>query len=700
MAQTSPQSFRGLHYDMARGNYESYATLRRIVRLCSELGLNELVLYMEDLWRYRKHPALSNPHCYDPAEMGALAEYAAERGVDFIPSLTTLGHSIHILEKPAYRHLAFPGQPWEFDVLQPEVFDLFADLFDEVLPHFSSPWVFVNGDEMHLHHLTDEAREVARKKSLGHLYGTAMGKICNLVLERGKRPIVWHDILLHHADALDYLPKEAVIAYWFYDYQPTYPAIPYFCSRGYDVLACPGVMKTALNGPAYGRALASILGQARAAALNASGPDSASYPRGAGAATGRCLGTMTTVWEQCTWKMALLGIYATARWTQDADLPLARVLGDFAADVFGTRSPRLGKAWYAASNEDYRMRILTEAEAGPRSQAERALLTKERTRRTRRIAADATVLEAAQARKNADLQKYLQKYARDLRRVRRLPRYGATETTLLTPPLVDATDRSCRLLETQTAYGHRLLVLTNGLLAVAVLPQFGATLAEWAVLGEAPWAPVTCAYERWAAAEPRVPGDPALGSPWGAGSLGGWRECLYYNARLQPSSIWGRPFQAKILSRGPEQVSVQFTGRNEVAQLQRVVTLKRGRRSVEIDATATNRFQPGYLALQPNAGHTLPESCVPVLRLMEGKDGVPRSLLDHDGSLHFQPQANSLRVESLINGHYLALSWRRGEVDRMLTDMGAEYFTLEPLGTEKWCEKGESVRLRLKYEMG
>ena len=89
----------------------------------------------------------------------------------------------------------------------------------------------------------------------------------------------------------------------------------------------------------------------------------------------------------------------------------------------------------------------------------------------------------------------------------------------------------------------------------------------------------------------------------------------------------------------------------------------------------------------------------PVARLIEGPDGAPRSLLDHDGSLHFVPAGTSLRVESPLNGHYLALSWRRGDVDRMLTDMGPEYFTLEPLGTERWCNTGDSVRLRLRYEM-
>jgi hypothetical protein len=243
------------------------------------------------------------------------------------------------------------------------------------------------------------------------------------------------------------------------------------------------------------------------------------------------------------------------------------------------------------------------------------------------------------------------------------------------------------------------LVLTNGLLAVGILPEFGGTVLEWVVLGENQWAPVSSGYDRWAAASPRVPGDPALGSPWGAAGIGGWRECIYYNARLQPSSIWGRPFKAKILSQGPEQVAVECAGHNEVAELRRVVTLRQGKRTIAIDSTATNRLQPGYLAIQPNAGHILPGTCTPVARLIEGPDGAPRSLLDHDGSLHFVPQATSVRVVSPLNEHFLALSWQRGDVARMLTDMSGEYFTLEPLGTEKWCNKGESVRLRLKYEM-
>ena len=122
---------------------------------------------------------------------------------------------------------------------------------------------------------------------------------------------------------------------------------------------------------------------------------------------GVALGTMTTVWEQCDWKMALLGTYATARWTHNPDLPLDRLLADFSKDLLGEKAPKVGKAWYHASNEDYRLRILGEALSGPRSPQELALLKPEVEARTQRLAKDAQVLAEAKASINPDLGRYL-----------------------------------------------------------------------------------------------------------------------------------------------------------------------------------------------------------------------------------------------------------------------------------------------------
>ncbi|HEY3416716.1 MAG TPA: family 20 glycosylhydrolase, partial [Armatimonadota bacterium] len=347
------QPFRGVHYDVARGNYDSLTSLRRLIRYSADCGLNELVLYMEDLWRYQHHPQLANAHAYRLEDMQALAEYAARHGVDFIPSLTTMGHSFHILEKPAYRHLAFPGEQPDFDVFNPAVYQLFAELFDEVLPHFTSPYVFINGDEVRHVDLSEEAREEARQHGIGSIYGRGMGKIAQLVIDRGRRPIMWHDMLLHHPDSLAYLPKETIIAFWYYDYQPDYPALNFFCEQGYDVIAAPGLMDNH-ELPMNARALPSIQGQARAAQQCIA----------ANPGTGACLGTMTTVWEKARWQHAQLAIYATGRWTEDAEIPQQQVLKDFPRDVFGLPNSPAGDAWTEASRQMLLVGLLANAQAG------------------------------------------------------------------------------------------------------------------------------------------------------------------------------------------------------------------------------------------------------------------------------------------------------------------------------------------------
>jgi hypothetical protein len=687
----NPQQFRGVHYDLARGNYDTVASLRALVDFMAECELNALVLYMEDLWRYRMHPRLANPHAYDIGEMGQLAAYAAYRGVDCIPSLTTLGHAKHILEKPDYRHLAFPGERADFDVLNPAVYTLFGELFDEVLPSFTSPYVFINGDEVNLSCLSEEARALAGERGIGALYGMGMAKLAQLVLDRGRRPILWHDMLLHHPDSLAYLPKEAIIAYWFYDFQPEYHAIDYFTGQGYDVIAAPGILRYDWL-PDDARALPSIAGQARAADAN----------RAHGAGPGRCLGTMTTIWEKLKWRGAALSIYATGRWTRDAALSTETVLAEFASDVFGMDQPQLGAAWRESTLDLGTAYLLTTALAGPRDAEETQAIAASLADTRAHLSTLTAVMEAGQPVQNTALHARVRAMAGEMAHYApEIAPYTVPSQPLHSVSLVDPTDRSCRVIEAQTSFGHRLCVLTNGLLAIAVLPDFGATMIEWTLLGDAPWSVVGSGYDRWAAQAPRVPGDPALGSPWGAQRLGGWRNTIYFNARLHPSSLWGRPFSVDVLQEA-DAVSLICRGANEVAEVTQAVRLVRDARTVEVTTTAINRFMPGYLGIQPNPVHQFPGTSSALLTRTENTEqgALTCSLLEQDGTKTLRPRGTVLRVASPRDGHYIEVRFRADEVNSILMDVAAEGFTLEPFRTPRFCAVGEGVAQHLTYEVG
>ncbi len=693
----TPQQFRGVHYDLARGNYDSYDSLRALVTYMAECGLNELVLYMEDLWRYPSHPKLANAHAYDIADMGRFAAWSAEQGVDFIPSLTTLGHARHILEKPEYRHLAFPGERADFDVLNPAVYQLFAQLFDDVLPHFTSPYVFINGDEVNLSAISEDARALAREQGIGALYGMGMQRMAQMVLARGRRPIMWHDMLLHHPDSLAWLPKETIIAYWFYDYQPKFEAIDYFAKQGYDVLAAPGILYHGWL-PDDARALPNLVGQARAA--------SASPSPEWGEGAGRCLGTMTTIWEKLRWRDSMLAIYATGRWSNDSAASEDAVLADFAGDVFGMDAPTLGAAWVEASRALGQVYRLGLAQAGRRDATTQAELSAVADAARANLAAQTAVIAAGTPAKNPELHARAVEMAAEMRAFQpEAASYDPPTFPLLTPVLVDPADTTCRVIEARTEFGHRLCVVTNGLLAIAVLPEFGGVMLEWTLLGDRPWSVVGANYPRWAAASPKVPGDPALGSPWGANRLGGWRSTIYYNARLQPSSQWGRPCAIETHCEG-NAVALICRGGNEVGDLEQVIRLMPDSRLLEITLTATNRFAPGFLGLQPNPTHLFPGVPGPLVRRVvypacDFECEVPTNvdlLLEHDGTMNFIPPTPRVRLEAA--GHYLDLRYRADEVERLLTDVGPDAFTLEPFSRPRFCQIGESVSMHLTYEVG
>jgi hypothetical protein len=695
-AQSSRPMFRGIHYDLTRGNMDSLDSLRRLARLVAGAGLNELVLYMEDRWKYLRHPQLSHPRAYKLEDLERLAQYAKTEGVDLVPSLTTMGHSRHILEKPRYRHLAFPNSA-EFNVLNPAVYELLDDLFREVLPYFSSPYVFINGDEMNLSQLSDKALVVARERGLGALHGEAMGRIARMVLEYGRRPIMWHDMLFHHPEGLDHIPEGTIIACWSDDYQPAYPAAPFLCSLGFDTITVPALLPGRQVNADYSRGIPGIERQIKEAVLM---PRFSHWQETA--RNGQCLGSMTVLGGQTGWRDSSLGVYATGQWMRHPQLSRDRVLRSFARDFFGMNHPGLGRAWVEASLESERAVRWKAALAESRRPAEKQILENHLKKIRKRLKQSVATLLRGKATRNFSAHHCLKERARAMLVLKRLKPTPLPAPKLLAPSLIDARDQHCHLVERRTRYGHRLVVLTNGQIAVAILPEFGAAMIEWVVLDDQPWSVIHSNYAEWASERRHIPGDPALGSPWSAHMLGGWRETVFFNARLSPSSLWGRRFTLQVRKCTDNRVTVECIGQNEVAEIRRKVTLVRGRRTITIETEAINRMGACYLALQPGALFGFPGVTEASLRLSEisGKRRTSRFLLEHDGTRRFEPKGNIVRVESPFTGHYLQLFFHRPEVAQFLTEDTRCGFTLDPLGAIRPCREGQSVRLNLEYEIG
>ncbi|HEB91431.1 MAG TPA: hypothetical protein ENI85_17785, partial [Deltaproteobacteria bacterium] len=126
---------RGIMLDVSRGKVPTHETLESLIELCSDLRVNVLMLYVEHTFAFRKHPEIGAGSSPLTAEsVLALDAFAADRGVELIPCLQSLGHMERVLSIDRYAGLAESERHWSVSPGHPGTIRLLSDLYDEFLP--------------------------------------------------------------------------------------------------------------------------------------------------------------------------------------------------------------------------------------------------------------------------------------------------------------------------------------------------------------------------------------------------------------------------------------------------------------------------------------------------------------------------------------------------------------------------------------
>jgi HAMP domain-containing protein len=231
---------RGVMLDVSRGKVPSEASLRELIDLCAALKLNVLMLYTEHTFRFRRHPEIGRDDSpLDADTMRRLDAYAAERFVDLIPTLQSLGHMAHILGLERYAQLAETEMAWTIAPGEPGSQALLADLYDEYLPCFRSRFFNANCDEPWD---LGRGRSKARAEALGPggLYLEHVRRIRDLAAVHGKRTMIWGDVVHAHPDRIPEIERDLILLDWWYEADFDYERVAVFAERGLDFLVCPG----------------------------------------------------------------------------------------------------------------------------------------------------------------------------------------------------------------------------------------------------------------------------------------------------------------------------------------------------------------------------------------------------------------------------------------------------------------------------
>lgn len=244
---------RGVMLDLSRGKVPTMADLYRYVDLMADLKINELQLYTEHTFAYQQHREVwQNYSPMTGEQILLLDQYCQDRFIDLVPNQNSFGHMKEWLVHERYHHLAEQLDGWNvrgvrvdgpFSLcpLEPAVLPFLGELYDELLPHFTSPYFNVGCDET-FDVGQGRSKEAVEQHGEHRVYIDLLLKIYDLVKARGKVMQFWGDIIIKAPEFIAELPTEQIVALeW--GYEANYPfdeRCGHYARAGMPFYVCPG----------------------------------------------------------------------------------------------------------------------------------------------------------------------------------------------------------------------------------------------------------------------------------------------------------------------------------------------------------------------------------------------------------------------------------------------------------------------------
>ena len=92
---------RGVYLDCSRGKVPKLQTLKQLVERLARWKINELQLYIENVFTFRRHPLIGKGYSpFTPEEILELQDYCQLHHVKLVGSMASFGHTEKILMLP------------------------------------------------------------------------------------------------------------------------------------------------------------------------------------------------------------------------------------------------------------------------------------------------------------------------------------------------------------------------------------------------------------------------------------------------------------------------------------------------------------------------------------------------------------------------------------------------------------------------
>ena len=250
---------RAVYHDCARGKVPKLKTLKALVERLAEWKINELQLYVENAFAFKKHPQIWKGWSpLTPRDITALQAHCKSHHVRLVPSLSSFGHMEKVLIQPSYAHLAELPNGWTLCPTDPASIRFVEELYGEFVPLFEAEDFNVCCDETWDLGL-GRSKDLCRRVGTGQVYLSFLKKIRRLCGKFGRRMNAWADIVLEHPELLDGLPRDIVMLNWGYEAEcETIGRTEELARTGLPFMVCPGTSSWGTIGSRWPNASANI----------------------------------------------------------------------------------------------------------------------------------------------------------------------------------------------------------------------------------------------------------------------------------------------------------------------------------------------------------------------------------------------------------------------------------------------------------
>jgi hexosaminidase len=243
---------RGVMIDISRDKVPLMGTLYELVDMLAGWKINQLQLYTEHTFAYRRHPKVwADASPMTGQEILELDAFCRKRYVELVPNQNSFGHMHRWLTIPEYARLAevqdgfdapwgWIEGPFSLCPVDPGSLELVFELYDELLPHFSSRMVNAGCDET-FDLGKGRSKEACERRGSGRVYLDFLLRIYENLKERGRTMQFWGDIVNQHPELIDELPRDLIALEWGYEHDhPFAENTARYAQAGIPFYVCPG----------------------------------------------------------------------------------------------------------------------------------------------------------------------------------------------------------------------------------------------------------------------------------------------------------------------------------------------------------------------------------------------------------------------------------------------------------------------------